>query len=87
MSKRARLFKKQLRANRRDLKCHGWCDDDADYYGEDSDGYWCCWRCGGDGYIDGAELADEDPLWYDAKKIYTCNCCGGSGSADDCTYW
>lgn len=86
MSAKARHAKKQRREERRHFKHHGWCNDDNDYY--DDDPSWdCCWRCAGDGYIDGAEMAEQDPLWYDAEDVYTCNCCGGSGNADDCTYW
>lgn len=89
MSKRARLAKKERRAS-----AHHWAmaaqahyelyPDDFDCYDEGPDQ---CWRCGGDGYIDGVEMAEYDPLWYDATAFYKCNCCGGSGNADDCTYW
>lgn len=84
MSKKARLAKAARRAERHYWTMTPWEHDEL--YPEDDDRAEC-WRCGGDGYIDGAELADHDPLWYDAEDFYTCNCCNGSGNADDCTYW
>lgn len=85
MSKQARIRKKERRATRKDSQMTAWEYDQL--YPDEDPGHDNCWRCGGDGYIDGMELADEDPLWYDAGEFYTCNCCGGSGNADDCTYW
>lgn len=85
MSVAARRSKKERRKQARSDKY--WCDrndyDDEYISGEDQ----ACWRCGGDGYIDGEDLADSDPLWYDRNEFYKCNCCLGSGNADDCTYW
>ncbi len=90
MSHRARLAKKERRQQRRDEIMNAWAhhllypDDDF----ECDDGSRAeCWRCGGDGYIDGEEMAERDPLWYDRNEVYKCDCCGGSGSADDCTYF
>ena len=88
MSRRARLEKKERRVERQVARMTTWAhyemygDDDCDD-GSRAD----CWRCGGEGYIDGEEMAEYDPLWYDSSEIYECNCCGGSGSADDCRYW
>lgn len=84
MSVVARRAKKERRRQARSDKY--WCDlNDDDWYISDEDQ--SCWRCGGDGYIDGVEMAEYDPLWYDRNEFYKCNCCGGSGNADDCTYW
>lgn len=85
MSAKARHAKKQRRATRKDSQITPWEYDQL--YPDQDPEHDNCWRCAGDGYIDGAELAEEDPLWYDAEDVYTCNCCGGSGNADDCTYW
>lgn len=83
MSVAARKAKKERRRQKRSDKY--WCDyPDDEYISGDDDS---CWRCGGDGYIDGEELADNDPLWYDRDEIYACDCCLGTGKADKCTYW
>jgi hypothetical protein len=79
----ARKAKKERRRQARSDKY--WCDyDGSDEWSIENE---FCWRCGGDGYIDGGVLAESDPLWYDPEKFYKCNCCLGSGKADDCTYW
>ena len=54
-------------------------DDDESEARED------CWRCGGEGWVD--DMHEIDPLWYDEGESYRCNCCGGSGRAEDCMYW
>jgi len=60
-------------------------EEDDDFYDPD-EGY--CWQCGGDGYVDGEDIAQfYDYGWIDINKIYTCPCCGGTGDAKDCTYW
>ena len=61
------------------------CDDDFNDYDPDNSE---CWFCGGDGYVDGSEIASYyDYGWIDTNKVYTCICCGGSGKASDCTFW
>jgi hypothetical protein len=47
-----------------------------------------CWRCEGDGTIDGADMASQyDDGLIDPDRVYICPCCKGSGRAEDCTYW
>jgi len=67
----------------------------AEYYSaydpwdEDDRGDDTCWRCGGEGYgLIGADWDCDDPLNgpYDGE-IEECNCCGGSGKAEDVRYW
>lgn len=78
MSRQARLAKRARRYQKR----HFVNLPDYDY-----DDRLSCWRCGGTGYIDGSEMFEQDPFWYDQDEIYTCDCCHGRGGADDCTYW
>lgn len=61
---------------------HPQSDYDDEWSGEEDD---CCHYCGGDGCVMGDEL--DDPLWYDADKVYRCPCCNGSGAGKDCTFW
>ena len=59
-------------------------DHDDDYDDESR-----CWQCGGQGWgIVGVDWDCDDPINgpYDGE-CETCPCCGGSGQADDCTYW
>jgi hypothetical protein len=47
-----------------------------------------CWRCFGQGCgIVGTDWDNDDPLNIDDGDTETCNCCGGSGLAEDCVYW
>jgi hypothetical protein len=55
---------------------------DDDYQFDDDD---ACHFCGGEGLVEGSELGD--PGWYDPDQFYRCTCCGGSGKAEDCTFW
>ena len=48
-----------------------------------------CWRCNGHGWgIVGVDWDCEDAINgpYDGETE-KCHCCGGSGKADDCTFW
>ena len=59
--------------------------DARDY--DDDDEF--CWQCGGDGWgIVGVDWDSDDPINgpYNGE-IERCPCCGGSGKAEDCTYW
>jgi hypothetical protein len=38
-----------------------------------------CGQCGGEGYIDGERLVEEDPLWYDEDDTERCEQCSGKG--------
>lgn len=62
-------------------------DWDDDYEDEDQgDDY--CWRCHGEGSgIVGTDWDNSDPINVDDGTIETCDCCGGTGLADDCSYW
>jgi len=55
-------------------------DDDCQFDDDDP-----CHFCGGEGLVEGSELGD--PGWYDPDQFYRCTCCGGSGKAEDCTFW
>ena len=59
--------------------------DDCDYDGEDQ----LCHQCGGDGWgIVGVDWDSDDPINGPyVGEIEPCPCCGGSGKAEDCTYW
>lgn len=47
-----------------------------------------CWRCGGEGWISGYEIASQNDYGLiDSHKSYMCPCCHGSGLAKHCTYW
>ena len=60
----------------------GWVPDSDD---EDQ----LCHQCDGDGW--GIVGVDWDPDDYIngpyVGEIERCTCCGGSGKAEDCTYW
>lgn len=59
-------------------------DHDDDEF--DSDRF--CWRCGGDGFgIVGSDWDNDDPINEDDGTIERCDCCGGTGLAEDCRYW
>lgn len=60
-------------------------EQDDPYLDDDYDDDRDCWECGGDGFVEGADM--NDPLWYDEDEFYDCPNCGGSGDAADCTYW
>ena len=56
---------------------------------EDPDNDPGCHYCGGEGYGHvGTDWDCDDPINgpYDGEFM-ACPCCGGSGSADDCTFW
>lgn len=62
-----------------------------EYDGDDDDGDRprSCWYCGGEGYgIVGNDWDSDDPINgpYDGE-IERCPCCGGTGQAEDCTFW
>jgi hypothetical protein len=60
---------------------------------EPDDSYWdesCdCHYCGGEGWgIVGTDWDSDDPINGPYPgEIERCPCCGGSGDADDCTFW
>jgi hypothetical protein len=58
--------------------------DDDEYADPDELG---CLICGGEGYIDGEDMAEMDPLWYDADEVYRCCSCNGTGKRKDMTVW
>lgn len=43
-----------------------------------------CWNCGGEGYRDGVDLMEEDPLWYGPDDIERCGECDGQGGWWEC---
>lgn len=48
-----------------------------------------CWQCDGQGWgIIGCDWDTRDAVNgpYDGE-VEDCPCCGGSGEAEDCTYW
>lgn len=48
-----------------------------------------CWRCHGEGYgVVGDDWDCDDPVNgpYDGE-VERCDCCHGTGNAEDCTYW
>ena len=46
-----------------------------------------CLICGGDGYVEGADIAGMyDFGWIDENKSYRCTSCRGSGLAKDMTW-
>lgn len=49
--------------------------------------YWedCDW-CGGEGAIDGDELMEIDPLWYDPEDREPCDQCAGAGGWWHCPH-
>lgn len=62
-------------------------DFDVDYDPEDTDE--SCWRCGGEGWgIVGTDWDADDPINgpYDGD-VERCECCGGTGRAEDCVSW
>jgi DnaJ-class molecular chaperone len=44
-----------------------------------------CHECGGEGFIDGDRLMDEDPLWYGPDDTETCSECNGAGGWHYCS--
>jgi len=38
-----------------------------------------CDRCGGEGFIDGYELMEEDPCWYGPDDVEMCTECDSTG--------
>lgn len=47
-----------------------------------------CWRCDGEGFgVVGLDWDNDDPINDDDGDAETCDCCGGSGLAEDCVYW
>lgn len=64
----------------------GGVDDDWDDRDPDEQR---CHFCGGDGWgMVGCDWDSDDPINgpYDGD-IDKCPCCGGSGNANDCTFW
>ncbi len=63
-------------------------DDDIEWdEGEPDDQ--CCYYCGVEGWgVVGCDWDSRDPINgpYDGE-IERCPCCGGSGKAEDCTFW
>lgn len=55
-----------------------WHDENADE----------CWQCGGEGWgIIGDDFPNMDPVNDPDGEVEKCPCCGGTGKAEDCTYW
>ena len=46
-----------------------------------------CWHCCGEGWGFIGTDWDDDPLWNPPGSYVRCPCCGGSGEAQDCTFW
>jgi len=44
-----------------------------------------CDQCGGEGFFDGEQLMEEDPLWYDVDDTEDCEQCAGKGGWHWCT--
>lgn len=57
---------------------------DCKHCGQELD-YEECDYCGGEGFIDGERLQEEDPLWYDADDTERCEQCSGKGGWHFCT--
>lgn len=61
-------------------------DTDTDFYCDDERDL--CHFCGGAGSgVVGDDWDNDDPINVDDGTFETCPCCGGSGRADDCTFW
>jgi hypothetical protein len=63
------------------------CHDDMNYDGDPDEQR--CWRCHGQGWgIVGCDWDSDDPDDESSDgEIEECDCCGGSGLAEDCEYW
>jgi hypothetical protein len=63
-------------------------DEDDDRFHDWDDGTEPeCLICGGEGFVDGADLAPMyDYGWIDETRMYTCTSCRGSGLAKDMTW-
>lgn len=61
--------------------------DDEDFDG-DPDAQWCHYCCGEGWGIIGDDWDSDDPINgpYPGES-QRCPCCGGSGKAEDCTFW
>jgi hypothetical protein len=60
-------------------------DDDDDF----SEPKEKCWRCCGQGWgIVGTDWDSDDPINGPYPgETERCPCCGGTGKAEDCTFW
>lgn len=65
-------------------------DPEGDYpeddYDRDPDA--SCHYCRGEGWgLAGVDWGNDDPVNTPDGEVEVCPCCGGSGDADDCTFW